>query len=171
MQQMLEVIRDVRDKLSSMEQAAVGDQPRHRTQYLSAHAAPPPTLFGDTHPCLTLSGPPPAADGALQALLADVEQFTDALTQRSASARLTRAQAQAVYALAYQLVAQGRFDKAYEYFALLTLYYPTDAAYLAGLALCYRMLGRYEQAINVYAFLATLRAQEPARTRCPSASA
>mgnify|MGYP000935145161 CR=1 FL=1 len=110
------------------------------------------------------SSPPPAADGALQALLADVEQFTDALTQRSASARLTRAQAQAVYALAYQLVAQGQFDKAYEYFALLTLYYPTDAAYLAGLALCYRMLGRYEQAINVYAFLATLQAQEPAHS-------
>ncbi len=100
---------------------------------------------------------PDSADtGAVQSIL-DLKQALDALPS---SSRLSQADTDAIYALAHQLVVQGRYETAYGYFSLLTLYRPTDVAYLQGLALCYRMLERYEEALNVYSFLATIDPQE-----------
>ncbi|KQO20772.1 hypothetical protein ASF11_24745 [Acidovorax sp. Leaf76] len=79
-----------------------------------------------------------------------------ALESLPSNTRLSTADADAIYALAYQLVRQNRYETAYRYFSLLTLYKPTDTAYLQGLALTYRMMERYDEALNVYSFLATI---------------
>lgn len=93
---------------------------------------------------------------AVQSVL-DLQKALEALPS---SSRLSQADTDAIYALAHQMVVQGRYETAYGYFSLLTLYKPTNVSYLKGLALCYRMLERYDEALNVYAFLATIDAQE-----------
>lgn len=80
------------------------------------------------------------------------------------SARLSPSESAVIYAQAYQYVAQGHFDMAYRYFSLLTLYRPTSIAYLAGLALSYKMLRRYAEALSVYSFMAAIDAEEPQHT-------
>lgn len=85
-----------------------------------------------------------------------VQQLQRALEALPSSSRLTQADCDAIYALAHQLVVQNRSETAYRYFSLLTLYKPTNVAYLQGLALTYRMLERYDEALNVYSFLATI---------------
>ncbi|WP_428000743.1 tetratricopeptide repeat protein [Acidovorax sp.] len=80
----------------------------------------------------------------------------DALESLPSTSRLSNSDTEAIYALGHQLVVQGRYETAYRYFSLLTLYKPTHTAYLQGLALCYRMLERYDEALNVYSFLATV---------------
>jgi type III secretion system low calcium response chaperone LcrH/SycD len=89
----------------------------------------------------------------------DVQSILDlkaALEALPSSSRLSQADTDAIYALAHQLVMQGRYETAFRYFSLLTLYKPTDITYLQGLALTYRMLERYDEALNVYSFLAVL---------------
>lgn len=89
---------------------------------------------------------------AVQSIL-DLKEALEALPSNS---RLSSADADAIYGLAYQLVGQNRHETAYRYFSLLTLYKPTHVAYLQGLALTYRMMERYDEALNVYSFLATI---------------
>ncbi|HZY20508.1 MAG TPA: tetratricopeptide repeat protein [Ramlibacter sp.] len=96
-----------------------------------------------------------------QPAVAAVLELKDALEALPGSARLSNADVEAVYALAHQLVAQARYETAFRYFSLLTLYRPTEVRYLRGLALCHRMLERYGEAMNVYAFLATIEPHEP----------
>jgi tetratricopeptide (TPR) repeat protein len=93
-----------------------------------------------------------APTSAVQSIL-DLQEALEALPSNS---RLSSADADAIYGLAYQLVAQNRFETAYRYFSLLTLYKPTHVPYLQGLALTYRMMERYDEALNVYSFLATI---------------
>lgn len=95
---------------------------------------------------------------------APADIFSDFLAELEAlpsSSRLEQADTEAIYALAYQLVAQGHFDTSYRYFSLLTLYRPTDVKYLAGLALSHKMLQRYEAAVGVYSFMALIEPAEP----------
>ena len=94
----------------------------------------------------------PQGAAAVQSIL-DLKQGLEALPS---SHRLSQADTDVIYALAHQLVVQGRYETAYGYFSLLTLYQPTNVSYLKGLALCYRMLERYDEALNVYSFLATI---------------
>jgi len=93
-----------------------------------------------------------------------VARLKEALEALPSSQRLSRTDTEAIYALAYQFVAQGRFEAAYRYFSLLTVYQPTDTAYLSGLALSAKMLQRYGEALSVYSFLAALDAREPQHT-------
>ncbi len=95
-----------------------------------------------------------APDDIFAGFLADLEALPS-------SSRLDRADTEAIYALAYQFVAQGHFDTAYRYFSLLTLYRPTDVKYLAGLALSHKMLQRYEAAVGVHSFMALIEPAEP----------
>jgi type III secretion system low calcium response chaperone LcrH/SycD len=97
----------------------------------------------------------------IDAVVASVEQLKSELEALPSQGRLSNEDAQAIYALAYQSVAQARFDEAYRYFSLLTLYKPTDVAYLGGLALTYKMLKRYQAALSVYSFMAAIDAPEP----------
>lgn len=96
---------------------------------------------------------PPIHDASAVQPILDLK---DALEALPSSSRLSNADTDAIYALAYQFVAHGRYESAYGYFSLLTLYKPTNVTYLQGLALCYRMLERYDEALNVYSFLATI---------------
>ncbi len=102
-----------------------------------------------------------APEDIFAGFLADLEALPS-------SSRLDRADTEVIYALAYQFVAQGHFDTAYRYFSLLTLYRPTDVKYLAGLALSYKMLQRYDAAVGVYSFMALI---EPAEPQHPLSSA
>lgn len=95
---------------------------------------------------------------------APTDIFTDFLADLEAlpsSSRLDWADTEAIYTLAYQLVAQGHFDTSYRYFSLLTLFRPTEVKYLAGLALSYKMLQRYDAAVGVYSFMAVIEPAEP----------
>lgn len=89
------------------------------------------------------------------------KRFLADLVALPSSSRLDQADTEAIYALAYQQVAHGRFDTAYRYFSLLTLYRPTELKYLGGLALSYKMLQEYENAIGVYAYMAMIEEGEP----------
>lgn len=80
------------------------------------------------------------------------------------STRLSPSDTKVIYAQAYQYVAQGQFGMAFSYFSLLTLYRPTCMAYLAGLALSYKMLRRYAEALSVYSFMAAIDHGEPQHT-------
>lgn len=93
-----------------------------------------------------------------------VAQFKAELEALPSKARLSDTDVQVIYAQAYQYVAQGHFDMAFRYFSLLTLYRPTHIAYLAGLALSYKMLKRYAEALGVYSFMAAIDAGEPQHT-------
>lgn len=99
-----------------------------------------------------------------QVNVGSVLELKDALEALPSSSRLSNADTEAIYALAHQLVAQARYETAFRYFSLLTLYKPTNVTYLRGLALTYRMLERYDEALNVYSFLATIDPNEPQHT-------
>ena len=89
---------------------------------------------------------------AVQSIL-DLKEALEALPS---SARFSQAEIDTVYAMAYQLAAQQRYESARQYFSLLTLYRPTNITYLQGMALCHRMLEHYDEALNVYSFLAVI---------------
>lgn len=86
------------------------------------------------------------------------EQVRQALEQLPSRGHLQDGDAEAIYGLAYQSLAQARYDEALRYFGLLTLYRPTHPAYLRGLASAYRRLERYDEAVATYAFLAAVDA-------------
>ncbi|GAB1387134.1 hypothetical protein MASR1M59_22820 [Melaminivora sp.] len=98
----------------------------------------------------------PHGAAAVQSVL-NLKQALEALPS---SSRLSQADTDTIYALAHQLVVQGRYEAAYGYFSLLTLYKPTNVTYLKGLALCYRQLEHYNEALNVYSLLATIDPDE-----------
>ncbi|MBS1196640.1 MAG: hypothetical protein H6R18_425 [Proteobacteria bacterium] len=77
------------------------------------------------------------------------------------SKRLTFTDTEAIYSIAYNLVAQGHYEEGLRRFAILTLYRPTEAKYLAGLAVCNQMLGRYDFAIGNFAFAANIEPGKP----------
>jgi tetratricopeptide (TPR) repeat protein len=85
-----------------------------------------------------------------------VLDLKEALEALPSSERLSNADAETIYGMAYQLVEHSRFESALGYFSLLTLYKPTHPAYLQGLGTCYRALERYEEALNVFSFLAVI---------------
>ena len=93
-----------------------------------------------------------------------VEELRKALEALPSSGKLSRAETESIYSMAYNFLAQRHYDAAFRYFSLLTLYKPTDVTYLTGLALIYKLLERYEEAINVYAFLATIDEGDPSHT-------
>ncbi|MBW7899921.1 MAG: hypothetical protein H3C26_00460 [Rhodocyclaceae bacterium] len=94
----------------------------------------------------------------------EVARLKAQLEALPSGARLKPSDTEVIYAQAYQYVAQGHFDMAFRYFSLLTLYRPTCIAYLAGLALSYKMLRRYAEALSVYSFMAAIDAGEPQHT-------
>lgn len=80
----------------------------------------------------------------------------DGLEELSSNDRLSASQLEVVYALAYAHVAQHQYAQALSYFAFLTQYGPTRKHYLAGLALCLQMVGRYDEAISIYSLIVAL---------------
>ncbi len=72
------------------------------------------------------------------------------------SRRLTPEQLEVVYALAYAQVAQEQYAQALPLFAFLAQYGPTRKHYLVGLGVCLQMLGRADEAIDIYSLVLTL---------------
>ena len=86
----------------------------------------------------------------VQRLLAQVEAYTHSLQALPTAQRLDAATLDAIYAIAYQQLKQGRVDQAKRYFALLLVYAPTDARFLSGMAICSQVGGRNDDAIQLY---------------------
>lgn len=93
-----------------------------------------------------------------------LEKFKADLEALPSSKRLSQADADAVYALAWNAIAQGRNQDALRYFALLLLYRPTNTVYLTGQALAFQRLKLFDQAIVAYSFLGVLDPANPAHT-------
>lgn len=91
-------------------------------------------------------------------MLLDLQRELESLPHTQ---RLDDAQAEAVYALAYQEYNRARHDQALRYFQLLLVYRPTSTVYLLGAALCLQRLRRYEAAIRVFRALSLLDPQVP----------
>lgn len=105
-----------------------------------------------------------AQTSELESIAGEVIDLKAALEALPSSSRLSKVDANVIYALAYNLVVQGRYEAAYRYFSLLTLYQPTNVDYLAGLARSYRMLELFPQALNIYSFLAVIDPEQPEHT-------
>ncbi|RYX93950.1 MAG: tetratricopeptide repeat protein [Comamonadaceae bacterium] len=67
------------------------------------------------------------------------------------SDRLPEGQANSVYAAAYTLSQQGKHEQASTLFALLSMYRPREPKYTRSVAICFRKMGRYEDAIRYFA--------------------
>lgn len=65
--------------------------------------------------------------------------------------RLSEGQANSIYASAYHLSKNGRHDQASALFALLGMYRPQEPKYTHAVAVCFRELGQYEDAIRMFA--------------------
>jgi type III secretion system low calcium response chaperone LcrH/SycD len=100
----------------------------------------------------------------LDSIMDAVHDFKVALEALPSSKKLSRPDADAIYALAYNFVSQGHYESAFRYFSLLTLYHPTNIIYLSGLALTYKLMGRLGEAIGVYSWLAVFDPEDPAHT-------
>jgi len=85
-------------------------------------------------------------------------RIRQALALLPGSRRMSEADAQALYALAYNEYTQGRYAKALGCFQLLAVFRPEDTVYLLGLALCQQRLGCYTEASLAFEALC---AQEP----------
>ena len=73
------------------------------------------------------------------------------------SNRLSDGQANSIYRNGYRLSEQGRHEQASTLFALLGIYRPQEPKFAHALAICFRKLGRYEDAIREFARTMELR--------------
>ena len=92
----------------------------------------------------------------VKSILDSISEFKSALESLPSRSRISDTEAEAIYTLGYQSLVQGRVQGAFDYFALLSLYRPTNAKYLKGLARACRLLEDYDQAIRLYSFLVML---------------
>lgn len=73
------------------------------------------------------------------------------------SDRISDAEANAMYAAAYNLSRLGRHEQAATMLSLLTLYRPDDARTAYALGVCLRKMGQYKEAIRAFADAMELR--------------
>ncbi|MFD0669012.1 tetratricopeptide repeat protein [Ramlibacter sp. MAHUQ-53] len=92
---------------------------------------------------------------------ASIEEIRRVLEELPSSNLLTDAEAESIYALARQQVAAGQHEAAFRQFCMLTTFKPTQPRYLNGLALAHRLLGRFEDAMEVYHFALQLDPDDP----------
>lgn len=83
-------------------------------------------------------------------LLAQVEEFVEALQNTAATERLSPDTLDAIYAIAYQQIQQNRIKPARNYLALLLVYAPTDPRFLSAMAHCCEKDGDDDEAIQLY---------------------
>ena len=97
----------------------------------------------------------------VSAMLMEFNRELDALPSTK---RVSSADAEAVYALAYQEYGRARYQEALRYFQLLLVYRPTNKVYLLGTGLCLQRLRRYDLASSAYSALRILDPLEPGHT-------
>lgn len=83
-------------------------------------------------------------------LLTQVQAYVEKLGKLSSSERLSPDTLNAVYALAFHQIQQGRIQQAREYLALLLVYAPTDPRFLSAMAYCCEKDGDDDEAIQLY---------------------
>lgn len=84
------------------------------------------------------------------------QKLFDDLNGLPSSKRLTAEQLEVIYSLAYAHVVQQQYAQALPLFTFLSQYGPTRKHYLSGLALCLRMLSRFDEAVNMYSLVLVL---------------
>lgn len=97
----------------------------------------------------------------MESVLADLKRRLEVLPSRE---RLTDADAEGLYTLAYREYEQAHYQQSLHFFQALLVYRPTDTVYLLGAALCLRGLQQYELALGIYGALHFLQPIEPRHT-------
>ena len=90
-----------------------------------------------------------------------ITQMLDQLEALPARKRLPDSAVEHVLSMACNLMRQGKTEKAWGYFRVLTMYRPSDPRILAGFAVCCQELGRLEEAIQYYATAAHVKPGKP----------
>lgn len=102
----------------------------------------------------------PPQDPVAEVLL----QLKERLESLPSAKRLSDADAEAVYSLAYRDYGLARYDQALRYFQLLLVYRPTHTVYLLGAALCLQRLRSYALATAAFTALRYLEPDTPGHT-------
>lgn len=84
------------------------------------------------------------------------QAYFSGVGQLEASRRFTAEQLEVIYAMGYADMNQRKWDSALRIFSFLALYGATRRHYLAGLATCLQMLGRWDEAIDIWSLILTL---------------
>lgn len=74
---------------------------------------------------------------------------------------LTDAMVEGIYGQAYRLYNTGKYREAIQLFRMLIMINSTEPKYAMGLAACFHMLKEYKNAVNTYAVLAVIDANNP----------
>lgn len=90
-----------------------------------------------------------------------IAQLVAQLDALPSANRLTDADTEIVYSIAYNLAVQGHYGDALRRFSVLMLYRPTNVKYLKGWAVCNQMLENYDVAIANFAFAANIEPENP----------
>ncbi|WP_066639746.1 SycD/LcrH family type III secretion system chaperone [Bordetella sp. H567] len=78
------------------------------------------------------------------------------------SLRIPAQDRKVLYAVAYKLYAEARYDLAQHLFAQLVMYDHHQVRYMKGLAAATQMLGDHEEAMRMYSVAALMDASDPA---------
>lgn len=84
------------------------------------------------------------------------QELYDELQALPAKRRVSSAELERVYGLAYAYVTQGQYSQALPIFRFLMIYSPSTEHYLAGLGICLQMCEAYDEAIDIYSLLGVL---------------
>src|SRR5262249_15482109 len=98
-----------------------------------------------------------SAEPAQATRMSVIEDLREELATLPLTSRFTDADLEAIYALGHKLFVQGKYEKAGDYFSLLTVYRPLEERYLLALGVCMRLRKRYAEAIEAFAMAATLQ--------------
>lgn len=74
---------------------------------------------------------------------------------------LTDAMVEGIYGQAYQLYNTGKYQDASKLFRLLIMINSTEPKYSMGLAACFHMLKEYKNAVDIYAVIGVIDANNP----------
>lgn len=82
--------------------------------------------------------------------------YFSGVSELESSRRFTAEQLEIIYAMAYAEITQKKWDSALRIFSFLSLYGATRRHYLVGLATCLQMLGRWDEAIDIWNLILVL---------------
>lgn len=91
----------------------------------------------------------------------DLDAFLNELQALESRTRFPRETLDAVAHLARGFMQQNHFERAYQYYGLLTFFDPVDPQFLTGQALCARELGRTEEALLLFDFATCIDPHQP----------
>lgn len=94
-----------------------------------------------------------------------VQQVIQRTTRKGASPKdvlgLTDAMVEGIYGQAYRLYNTGKYKDASQLFRLLLMINSSEPKYVMGLAACFHLLKEYQSAVDTYALLGVIDAQNP----------